>query len=113
MPLLCIFTRMFNKIDIFVPLQVLVEIPYVFCQAVAYGLIVYAMIGFKWTAVKFLWYLFFMFFTFMYFTLYGMMTVAVTPNADVAAIIAAAFYGIWNLFSGYIVPRPVSYISSA
>ncbi|KAL1829193.1 hypothetical protein ACET3Z_007605 [Daucus carota] len=86
--------------------QVLVEIPYVFCQAVAYGLIVYAMIGFKWTAVKFLWYLFFMFFTFMYFTLYGMMTVAVTPNADVAAIIAAAFYGIWNLFSGYIVPRP-------
>ncbi|KAL8113884.1 hypothetical protein AgCh_020969 [Apium graveolens] len=86
--------------------QVLVEIPYVFFQAGVYGLIVYAMIGFEWTVVKFSWYLFFMFFTFLYFTLYGMMTVAVTPNADIAAIIAAAFYGIWNLFSGFIIPRP-------
>nr|AGT28053.1 pleiotropic drug resistance transporter 1 [Panax ginseng] len=86
--------------------QVLVEVPYVLAQASVYGLIVYAMIGFEWTAVKFFWYLFFMFFTFLYFTLYGMMTVAVTPNADIAAIIAAAFYAIWNLFSGYIIPRP-------
>ncbi|KAL8113886.1 hypothetical protein AgCh_020971 [Apium graveolens] len=86
--------------------QVLVEVPYILFQTVTYGLIVYAMIGFEWTAVKLFWYLFFMFFTFMYFTFYGMMTVAVTPNADVAAIIAAAFYGIWNLFSGFIVPRP-------
>nr|XP_017215736.1 PREDICTED: pleiotropic drug resistance protein 1-like [Daucus carota subsp. sativus] len=86
--------------------QVLVEIPYIMVQAAVYGLIVYSMIGFDWTATKFFWYLFFMFFTFLYFTFFGMMTVAVTPNADVASIIAAAFYGIWNLFSGYIIPRP-------
>lgn len=86
----------------------MVEIPYILVQATAYGLIVYAMIGFEWTATKFFWYLYFMFFTFTYFTYYGMMTVAVTPNADVAAIIAAAFYGIWNVFSGFIIPRPVS-----
>ncbi|KAL8118564.1 hypothetical protein AgCh_016184 [Apium graveolens] len=88
--------------------QVLVEIPYVMFQAGVYGLVVYSMIGFEWTVAKFFWYLFFMFFTFLYFTYFGMMTVAVTPNADIAAIIAAAFYGIWNLFSGFIIPRPVS-----
>ncbi|RVW77602.1 Pleiotropic drug resistance protein 1 [Vitis vinifera] len=85
--------------------QALVEIPYVFAQAVAYGVIVYAMIGFEWTAAKFFWYLFFMFFTLLYFTFYGMMAVAATPNQHIASIVAAAFYGIWNLFSGFIVPR--------
>ncbi|AES68067.2 drug resistance transporter-like ABC domain protein [Medicago truncatula] len=86
--------------------QILVELPYVFAQAVTYGVIVYAMIGFDWTAEKFLWYLFFMYFTLLYFTFYGMMAVAVTPNHHVASIVAAAFYAIWNLFSGFVVPRP-------
>ncbi|CAJ2661304.1 unnamed protein product [Trifolium pratense] len=35
--------------------QILVELPYVFAQAVTYGVIVYAMIGFDWTAEKFFW----------------------------------------------------------
>ncbi|XP_057454234.1 pleiotropic drug resistance protein 1-like [Lotus japonicus] len=86
--------------------QVIIEIPYVFAQALSYGLIVYAMMGFEWTVEKFFWYLFFMFFTLCYFTYYGMMTVAVTPNHHVASIVAAAFYAIWNLFSGFVVPRP-------
>ncbi|MBA0728953.1 hypothetical protein Golax_022507 [Gossypium laxum] len=86
--------------------QVLIEIPYIFVQACVYGLIVYAMIGFEWTVAKFFWYLFFMFFTLLYFTFYGMMAVAVTPNHYIAAIVSAAFYGIWNLFSGFIIPRP-------
>ncbi|KAK0597626.1 hypothetical protein LWI29_027037 [Acer saccharum] len=85
--------------------QVLIEIPYIFAQAVVYGVIVYAMIGFEWTAVKFFWYLFFMFFTLLYFTFYGMMAVAMTPNHHIAQIVSAAFYGIFNLFSGFIVPR--------
>ncbi|GMH17672.1 hypothetical protein Nepgr_019513 [Nepenthes gracilis] len=86
--------------------QVLIEIPYILMQSIVYGLIVYAMIGFQWTAAKFFWYLFFMFFTLLYFTYYGMMTVAVTPNLHIAAIIAAAFYALWNLFSGFLIPRP-------
>ncbi|KAI4329293.1 hypothetical protein L6164_021576 [Bauhinia variegata] len=86
--------------------QVLVEVPYVFAQAITYGLIVYSMIGFEWTAAKFFWYMFYMYFTLLYFTFYGMMAVAVTPNHHVAAIVAAAFYGLWNLFSGFVVPRP-------
>ena len=100
-------------INLYFPVQVLVEIPYVAFQTGVYGLIVYSMIGFEWTAVKFFWYMFFMFFTFLYFTLYGMMAVAVTPNANIAAIIAAAFYGLWNLFSGFIIPRPVSSSSTS
>ncbi|KAJ0586561.1 putative ABC-type xenobiotic transporter [Helianthus annuus] len=86
--------------------QILVEIPYIFFQTGVYCLIVYAMIGFEWTAEKFFWYLFFQFCCLLYMTYYGMMTVAVTPNAHIAAIIAASFYGIFNLFSGFIVPRP-------
>ncbi|KAL9443070.1 hypothetical protein AB3S75_016429 [Citrus x aurantiifolia] len=86
--------------------QVVIELPHIFIQAIIYGVIVYAMIGFDWTVSKFLWYLLFMYLTFLYFTLYGMMTVAVTPNHNIAAIIASAFYVLWNLFSGFIIPRP-------
>ena len=88
--------------------QVTIELPYVFAQAVFYGIIVYAMIGFEWTVAKFFWYLFFMYFTLLYFTFYGMMTVAVTPNHHIASIISSAFYAIWNLFSGFIIPQTVS-----
>ncbi|KAI3759658.1 hypothetical protein L6452_07637 [Arctium lappa] len=86
--------------------QVLVEIPYICTQTGVYSLIVYAMIGFEWTAAKFFWYVFFQLCCLLYMTFYGMMTVAITPNANIAAIIAASFYGIFNLFSGFIIPRP-------
>ncbi|PRQ25661.1 putative monosaccharide-transporting ATPase [Rosa chinensis] len=84
--------------------QVVIELPYVFAQTILYGVIVYAMIGLEWTT-KFLWYLFFLFFTLLYFTFYGMMGVAVTPNLHVAAITTSAFYSLWNLFSGFLIPR--------
>ncbi|MQM00815.1 hypothetical protein Taro_033553 [Colocasia esculenta] len=86
--------------------QVLIEVPHIFLQTLIYGLLVYSMIGFEWKAAKFLWYMFFMFFTFLYFTYYGMMAVAMTPNSDIASIVAAAFYAIWNIFAGFIIPRP-------
>jgi hypothetical protein len=66
------------------------------------------MIGFEWTVAKFFWYLFFMYFTFLYFTFYGMMVVGLTPSYHVAAIISTLFYAIWNLFSGFLIPYPVS-----
>lgn len=71
----------------------------------------YAMIGFEWTAVKFFWYLFFMYFTLSYYTFYGMMTVGLTPNYNVASVVSTAFYSIWNLFSGFIIPRTVSILT--
>ncbi|KAK8595741.1 hypothetical protein V6N12_064251 [Hibiscus sabdariffa] len=85
--------------------QAVIELPYILVQTVIYGVIVYAMIGFEWTAPKFFWYLFFMYFTFLYFTFFGMMTVAITPDHNIAGIISSAFFTIWNLFSGFIVPR--------
>ncbi|KAM3688044.1 hypothetical protein ACJW31_10G120800 [Castanea mollissima] len=85
--------------------QVVIELPYIFLQTVIYGVIVYAMMAFEWTVSKFLWYLFFMYFTLLYFTLYGMMTVALTPNHHIGSIVSSAFYAIWNLFSGFIVPQ--------
>lgn len=93
-------------------MQVVIELPYLFVQTIIYGVIVYAMIGFEWTVTKFLWYLFFMYFTLLYFTLYGMMTVAVTPNHNIAGIVSSAFYAIWNLFSGFIIPKTVNYPKS-
>ncbi|WCJ20352.1 ABC transporter G family member 39 [Euphorbia peplus] len=55
--------------------QVVIELPYIFVQAIVYGAIVYAMI------------------------------VAVTPNHHIAAVVAVAFYALWNVFSGFIIPR--------
>ncbi|XP_057823291.2 pleiotropic drug resistance protein 1 [Cryptomeria japonica] len=85
--------------------QVLIEIPYVLLQALLYGVSVYAMMDFKWQAAKFFWFLFFMFFTFLYYTFYGMMAVSLTPNANIAAIVSTAFYSIWMLFCGFLIPR--------
>ncbi|KAL0319191.1 UNVERIFIED_CONTAM: Pleiotropic drug resistance protein 1 [Sesamum angustifolium] len=86
--------------------QVAIEFPYIFAQAAVYGSIVYVMIGFERTAAKFFWYIFIMYLTLSYFTFYGMMTVSVAPNHHISSIIGAAFISMWNLFSGFIVPRP-------
>ncbi|XP_073007568.1 ABC transporter G family member 44-like [Typha latifolia] len=86
--------------------QVTIELPYVLAQSLIYGVIVYSMIDFEWTAKKFCWYIFFMYFTLLYFTYYGMMAVGLTPNYNIASIVSAAFYGVWNLFSGFLIPRP-------
>ncbi|KAF9612831.1 hypothetical protein IFM89_004241 [Coptis chinensis] len=83
--------------------QVAIEFPYVLVQTVIYSTIFYAMASFEWDLMKFICYIFFMYFTILYFTFYGMMTTAVTPNHNVAAIIAAPFYMLWNLFSGFMI----------
>jgi hypothetical protein len=84
-------------------LQVAIQLPHVLVQTLIYGVPVYAMIGFEWTLTKFLWYLFFMYFTLLYFTFLGMMAVGLAPNERIAAIAVSPFYGIWNLFYGYLI----------
>ncbi|OIW15880.1 hypothetical protein TanjilG_04415 [Lupinus angustifolius] len=86
--------------------QVIIEIPYCFVQTLVFSFIVYAMVSFEWQVAKVFWFLFVSFFTFLYFTYYGMMTVSITPNHQVASIFGAAFYGLFNLFSGFFVARP-------
>ncbi|KAG8367402.1 hypothetical protein BUALT_Bualt16G0068200 [Buddleja alternifolia] len=85
--------------------QVAIEFPYVLGQALIYCTVFYSMASFEWSASKFAWYTFFMYCTMLYFTFYGMMTTAVTPNHNVAAIISAPFYMLWNLFSGFMIPH--------
>ncbi|TKY48212.1 ABC transporter G family member 29 [Spatholobus suberectus] len=86
--------------------QVISEIPYVLFQTIYFAFIVYAMVSFEWKVAKVLWFFFVSFFSFLYFTYYGMMTVSITPNHQVASIFGAAFYGVFNLFSGFFIPRP-------
>nr|XP_043609039.1 ABC transporter G family member 29-like isoform X2 [Erigeron canadensis] len=86
--------------------QVIVEIPYVFLQTTYYTLIVYAMVSFQWTATKYLWFFFIHFLTFLYFTYNGLMAVSLTPNDQLASILTSAFYSLFNLFSGFFIPRP-------
>ncbi|XP_028768400.1 pleiotropic drug resistance protein 2-like [Neltuma alba] len=85
--------------------QVAIEIIYVAIQTLAYSAILYSMIGFQPQADKFLWFYYFIFTCFVYFTLYGMMTVALTPNHQIAAIVMSFFISFWNLFSGFLIPR--------
>ncbi|KAF7820256.1 pleiotropic drug resistance protein 2-like [Senna tora] len=85
--------------------QVAVEMIYVAIQTFVYSLILFSMIGFSWEAHRFFWFYFFIFICFVYFTLYGMMTVALTPNHQIAAIVMSFFLTFWNLFSGFLIPR--------
>lgn len=86
--------------------QVLIEVPYVFVQAIVYGLIVYALIDFRWTAAKFFWYFFMMFFTLLYTTYYGMLMAGLSPNAPIASVLSSACIAMWMVFCGFIIPRP-------
>ncbi|KAK3003971.1 hypothetical protein RJ639_019567 [Escallonia herrerae] len=83
--------------------QVVIEFPYVYVQSLLYSTVFYFMASFEWSLLKFVWYIYFMFFTLLYFTFFGMMTIALTPNHNIAAIVAAPFYMMWNLFSGFMI----------
>lgn len=85
--------------------QVAIECIYVAIQTLIYALILYSMIGFLWQADKFLWFYYFIFMSFVYFTLYGMMTVALTPNYQIAAIVMSFFLMFWNIFSGFLIQK--------
>uniref|UniRef100_V5NZ11 PDR protein 2 n=1 Tax=Tabernaemontana elegans TaxID=761068 RepID=V5NZ11_9GENT len=85
--------------------QVTIEFPYVFVQSLIYSTIFYFMASFELNFWKFVWYIYFMYFTLLYFTFFGMMTTAVTPNHNIAAIIGAPFFMMWNLFSGFMISR--------
>ncbi|XAR52749.1 Xenobiotic-transporting ATPase [Bertholletia excelsa] len=86
--------------------QVLIEIPYIFAQALAFTIITYPMIGYYWSAYKVLWYFYAIFCTLLYFTYLGMLLVAMTPSLPVAAILQSAFYTMFNLFAGFVMPQP-------
>ena len=59
-------------------------------------------------AGSFFWFAFFMFTALQYCTMYGFLAVALTPDLMTAAVLSSAFYGVWNLTAGFIMPQPVS-----
>nr|XP_023897861.1 ABC transporter G family member 34-like [Quercus suber] len=85
--------------------QVAIEMVYIAVQTFVYTVILYSMIGFEWTAAKFLLFYFFILTCYIYFTLYGMMLVALTPSHHIAAICMSFFLSFWNLFSGFLISR--------
>ncbi|KAA0032909.1 ABC transporter G family member 31 [Cucumis melo var. makuwa] len=54
-----------------------------------------------------------MFLTFTYFTFYGMLMVGLAPSQHMAVIVSSAFYSLWNLLSGFLIPKPLSLKSIA
>ncbi|KAL3650869.1 ABC transporter G member 32 [Castilleja foliolosa] len=83
--------------------QVAIEFPYVCVQSLIYSIIFYFMAAFECNIWKLLWHIYFMYFTLLYFTFFGMMTISVTPNHNVASILGAPFFMMWNLFSGFMI----------
>jgi ABC-type multidrug transport system permease subunit len=88
-------------------LQVSVELPYMLVQVLIFSSIVYPMVGFEVAAGKFLWFFLYLVMSFMYYTLYGMMTVALTPNIEIAMGLSFLIFIFWNVFSGFIISREV------
>ncbi|KAH9780008.1 ABC transporter G family member 37 [Citrus sinensis] len=86
--------------------QVLVEVPYLFIQAVIYVIITYPMIGYHWSGYKIFWSFYGMFCNLLYFNYMGMLIVSLTPNIQVASILASSFYSMLNLFCGFTIPKP-------
>ncbi|KAM0064290.1 putative ABC transporter, AAA+ ATPase domain, ABC-2 type transporter [Helianthus debilis subsp. tardiflorus] len=86
--------------------QVTIEFPYIFAQSLAFLCITYPMIGYYWSAYKVFCYFYTFLCTLLYFTYLGMLFVAVTPSIPEAAILESAFYTMFNLFAGFLVPKP-------
>ncbi|XP_059652222.1 pleiotropic drug resistance protein 3-like isoform X3 [Cornus florida] len=86
--------------------QVIIEVPYLFAQSLAFVVITYPMIGYYWSTYKVFWYFYNMFCTLLYFTYLGMLLVAITPSYPVAAVLQSTFYTVFVLFSGFMIPQP-------
>ncbi|KAI3509212.1 hypothetical protein L1887_24319 [Cichorium endivia] len=86
--------------------QVTIEFPYLFVQSLLFVCITYPMIGYYWSAYKVFMYFYAFLCTLMYFTYMGMLLVAMTPSFPIAAILQSAIYTIFNLFSGFLIPKP-------
>lgn len=86
--------------------QVAIESIYITIQTIIYVFLLYPLIGFKWTTSKFLWFFFYMLMSDIYFTMFGMMTMSLTPSPQISAVLIYFFLCLWNLFSGFIIPKP-------
>ncbi|XVF78081.1 hypothetical protein PTKIN_Ptkin14bG0099900 [Pterospermum kingtungense] len=86
--------------------QVAIETMYIAIQTLIYILLLYSMIGYEWKASKFLWFYYYITTSYVYLTLCGMVIVALTPGHQIAAVVMVFFLSFWNIFSGYLIPKP-------
>ncbi|KAI3518207.1 hypothetical protein L1887_06696 [Cichorium endivia] len=86
--------------------QVTIEVMYITIQTSIYVFFLYPLIGFEWTTAKVLWFFFYMLMSDIYFTMFGMMTMSLTPSPQISAVLIYFFLCLWNLFSGFIIPKP-------
>lgn len=70
------------------------------------------MVGYHWSAFKVFWSFYSVFCSLLIFNYFGMLLVVVTPNVHVAFTLRSSFYSIVNLFAGYVMPKPVSPLTS-
>lgn len=68
------------------------------------------MVGYSMSAYKIFWAFYAMFCTLLCFNYLGMLLVSLTPNIQVASILASSAYTMLILFSGFVVPKPVSFL---
>lgn len=71
------------------------------------------MIGYPSSAYKIFWSFYSMFCTLLFFSYHGMLLVSLTPNTQLAAILASLSYTMLNFFSGYVIPKKVSFHNNA
>lgn len=83
-----------------------VELVYSIAQGILYTIPLYSMIGYEWKADKFFYFMFFLTCSFLYFSLFGAMLVTCTPSAMLASIVVSFSLTGWNIFAGFLVPRP-------
>ncbi|GMJ09284.1 polar auxin transport inhibitor sensitive 1, PLEIOTROPIC DRUG RESISTANCE 9 [Hibiscus trionum] len=86
--------------------QVIIEIPYIFLEAILFSTITYPAVNFYGSTYKVFWYFYTMFCTLLYYKYLGMMLVSLTPTYQVATIFASLCYTLFSLFSGYLIPGP-------
>ncbi|KAG2451837.1 hypothetical protein HYH02_003613 [Chlamydomonas schloesseri] len=83
--------------------QGLAEMPYLAVQSIIYSSIVYFLIQFEFTAVKFFWFLLYFWLNLMAFTFFGVAAMSILPAVPLAT--AGASFGLllWNLYCGFLV----------
>ncbi|KAG2441719.1 hypothetical protein HXX76_003334 [Chlamydomonas incerta] len=83
--------------------QGLAEMPYLAVQSILYSIIVYFLIQFEFTAVKFFWFLLYFWLNLMAFTFFGVAAMSILPAVPLAT--AGASFGLllWNLYCGFLV----------
>lgn len=89
-------------------IQVAIEIPYSLLQTFLFVVVTYTSINFEQSSYKIIWYSYAILVTLLYYNYLGMLLISLTPTIQVASILSSAVYTLLNLFSGYLLPQPVS-----